>query len=198
MARPREFDPEQALDRALNVFWAKGFEATSLDDLCAATGLSRSSLYAAFGDKHALLLAAIDRYSEHRIAAFLGERFGKPRPVRVAFAAFFDELIDRIVSGSGRRGCFLGNCAAELPRDDRVAQARVRDGLIRIEETFEAALSAARERGELSRRVDQRALARFFMCVTQGLRLVGKANSDRATLEDIKTTALAALDAQGR
>jgi TetR/AcrR family transcriptional repressor of nem operon len=194
MPRPREFDADAALESAMQAFWAKGYEATSLDDLCAATGLSRSSLYAAFGDKHALLLAAIDRYSEERVAAFLGERFGRPRPIRAAFAAFFDELIDRIVSGSGRRGCFLGNCAAELPREDRAAQVRVRDGLIRIEKTFEAALEAARDRGELSRRADARALARFFMCVTQGLRLVGKANSDRATLDDIKTTALAALD----
>jgi TetR/AcrR family transcriptional repressor of nem operon len=193
MPRPREFDADAALESAMQAFWANGYEATSLDDLCAATGLSRSSLYAAFGDKHALLLASIDRYSEERVAAFLGERFGAPRPIRAAFAAFFDELIDRIVSGSGRRGCFLGNCAAELPREDRAAQARVRRGLIRIEETFAAALDAARDRGEIPRRTDTRALARFFMCVTQGLRLVGKANSDRATLEDIKTAALTAL-----
>jgi TetR/AcrR family transcriptional repressor of nem operon len=178
----------------MQAFWAKGYEATSLDDLCAATGLSRSSLYAAFGDKHALLLAAIDRYTERRIAAFLGDRFAKPRPIKKAFADFLDELIDRIVTGSGRRGCFLGNCAAELARDDREAQARVRQGLARIEATFEAALDAARDRGELAPKSDTRALARFFMCAIQGLRLVGKANPDRATLEDIKRTMLSALD----
>jgi TetR/AcrR family transcriptional repressor of nem operon len=194
MPRPREFDTDAALESAMQAFWAKGYEATSLDDLCAATGLSRSSLYAAFGDKHALLLAAIDRYTERRIAAFLGDRFAKPRPIKKAFADFLDELIDRIVTGSGRRGCFLGNCAAELARDDREAQARVRQGLARIEATFEAALDAARDRGELAPKSDTRALARFFMCAIQGLRLVGKANPDRATLEDIKRTMLSALD----
>jgi TetR/AcrR family transcriptional regulator, transcriptional repressor for nem operon len=195
MPRPREFDADTALESAMQAFWAKGYEATSLDDLCAATGLSRSSLYATFGDKHALLLAAIDRYTERRVDSFLGARFAKPQPIRTAFAAFLDELIDRIVSGAGRRGCFLGNCAAELARDDREAQVRVRAGLSRIEATFEAALTAARDRGEIASKTDTRALARFLMCTTQGLRLIGKANPDRATLEDIKRVALAALDA---
>jgi TetR/AcrR family transcriptional repressor of nem operon len=194
MPRPREFDPDAALENAMQAFWAKGYEATSLDDLCAATGLARSSLYATFGDKHALLLAAIDRYTEIRIAAFLGERFGEPRPIRKAFAAFIDELIGRIVSGSGRRGCFLGNCAAELARDDREAQARVRRGLTHIEGTFKVALDAAKARGELPSKTDTAALARFFMCVIQGLRLVGKANPDRKTLDDIKRVALAVFD----
>ena len=127
MGRPREFDVDIALDRAMDVFWSKGYEATSLDDLCEATGLSRSSFYATFGSKRQLLLQSVDRYVDRRnpqIAAVLAQ----PLPIRDAFAALNLQFINQIESGPGRRGCFLGNCAAELPRNDRAAQARVRRG----------------------------------------------------------------------
>jgi len=192
MARPREFDADAALDRALDVFWAKGYEATSLDDLCEATKLSRSSLYSAFGSKRGLLLQSVDRYVERRtpnIAAALA----RPLLIRDAVAALLDEFIDQIVAGPGRRGCFLGNCAAELPRHDRGALARVRQGLARTEAAFHEALMRAKERGELAPDADVRALARFLTASFQGLRLVGKANPDRAVLEDTARTILRSL-----
>ncbi len=193
MARPREFDADAALDRALDVFWTKGYEAASLDDLCKATGLSRSSFYSAFGSKRKLLLKSVDRYSERRapnIAAILGT----PIPIREAFAALLGQFIDQIVAGSGRRGCFLGNCAAELPRSDRVAMAEVRRGLGRTESLFHRALERAVARGELHDESDLDALARFFTASIQGLRLMGKVNPDRAALEDVASTMLRCLD----
>ena len=193
MARPREFDTDVALDRAMDVFWSKGYEATSLDDLCEATGLSRSSLYATFGSKRDLLLQTVDRYVERRtpnIAAALA----RPLPIRDAIAALLDDFIEQIVSGPGRRGCFLGNCAAELPRHDRGALARVRQGLARTEATFREALVRAKAQGELAPAADAEALARFLTAGFQGLRLVGKANPDRAVLEDIARTILRCLD----
>jgi TetR/AcrR family transcriptional repressor of nem operon len=192
MPRPREFDADAALDRALDAFWSNGYAATSLDDLCAATGLSRSSLYAAFGSKRDLLLRSVDRYVERRtpdLAAILA----KPVPVREAFAALAHRFIDQIVSGAGRRGCFLGNCAAELPRADRAALARVRRGLAQTEATFRAALMRAAACRELPTNADIDALARFLTAGFQGLRLVGKVNPDRAVLEDIAQTMLRCL-----
>jgi TetR/AcrR family transcriptional repressor of nem operon len=134
MARPREFDADAALESATRVFWARGFEQASLDALCAATGLNRSSLYAAFGDKRALYLSALARYEDGsavRIAAAF-----EGRPVRQGLRVFLDGLIDSIVDGPGRRGCFIGNCAAELARLDRGAAARARRSLERIEAAF--------------------------------------------------------------
>jgi TetR/AcrR family transcriptional repressor of nem operon len=192
MARPREFDADTALDRAMEVFWSKGYEATSLDDLCEVTGLSRSSLYATFGSKRNLLLRSVDRYVEQRnprIAAILAQ----PVPIRDAFAALARQFIDQIVSGTGRRGCFLGNCAAELPRSDRAALARVRRGLESIEATFRQALAQARTRSELPSGTDLDALARFLTAGFQGLRLVGKVNPNRAVLDGIATTMLQCL-----
>ena len=193
MARPREFDVNAALERAMDVFWSKGYEATSLDDLCEATGLSRSSLYATFGNKRDLLLQTVDRYVERRtrnIKAVLARQSN----IHKGIAALLREFIDQIVSGAGRRGCFLGNCAAELPRTDRKALARVRRGLARTEETFREALAWAAARGELPAGVDVDALARFLTASFQGLRLVGKVNPDRAVLGDIATTILRCLD----
>ena len=195
MARPREFDADAALDRAMDIFWSKGYEATSLDDLCEVTGLSRSSLYATFGSKRSLLLRSVDRYVEQRnprIAAILAQAL----PIQGAFGSLARQFIDQIVSGPGRRGCFLGNCAAELPRSDRAALARVRQGLESTEATFRDALTRAQSRGELATNVDVSALARFLMSGFQGLRLVGKVNPDRATLEDIAGTMLRCLEPQ--
>jgi TetR/AcrR family transcriptional regulator, transcriptional repressor for nem operon len=192
MARPREFDVEAALERAMDAFWSKGYEATSLDDPCEATGLSRSSLYATFGSKQDLLRRTVDRYAQRRTPDIEAVLAREPT-IHQAFAALLNQFIDQIVAGAGRRGCFLGNCAAELPRSNRAALARVRRGLARIEATFRAALVRAKTRGELPAGSDVDALARFLTAGFQGLRLIGKVNHDRAFLQDIAATMLRCL-----
>jgi TetR/AcrR family transcriptional repressor of nem operon len=191
MARPREFDADDALERATRLFWTKGFEQTSLDDLCAATGLGRSSLYAAFGDKRALYLKALARYEERSVARIAKAFEG--RTLRQGLEAFLAALIDDIVAGPGRSGCFIGNCAAELARLDRTAAARVRASLERLEAAFKDVLQK-----ELAPGANADALARFLTAGIQGLRLVGKSNPDRATLEDIGAVMLRCLDFKER
>jgi TetR/AcrR family transcriptional repressor of nem operon len=193
MGRPREFDIDFALERAMQTFWAKGFEATSVDDLCTATGLGRSSLYAAFGDKHALYAQALERYEEGaaaRVAATLADT----NSVKKGIAAFVDRIVDDIVAGPGKRGCFIGNCAAELIRGDRTGAARVRRSLDRVERTFRDALDRAKAGGELAADADTAAIARFITAGIQGLRLVGKTNPSRKALEDIASVMLRCLD----
>ncbi len=192
MARPREFDADAALGSAMQAFWARGYRATSIDDLCAATGLSRSSLYAAYGGKRALLHLALERYEQdalRRIRAVLAQ----PLPVREAIAAFIDGQIERIVAGPGRAGCFIGNCAAELS-GDRATAARVRRSLASIEAAFSEGLARARVNGEIAADADIASLARFLVSGIQGLRLVGKANPDRVVLGDIASVMLRCLD----
>jgi TetR/AcrR family transcriptional repressor of nem operon len=185
MARPREFDPDQVLERATLAFWARGFEHASLDDLCAATGLNRSSLYAAFGDKRSLYLRTLARYEAGSV-----ERIRKAfdgRPVREGLRGFLASLVEAIVAGPGRRGCFIGNCAAEMARLDRAAAAQVKKSLAHIEETFREALAA----GGVA---NARARARFITAGVQGLRLYGKANPDRKALEDVAAVLMQCLD----
>lgn len=191
MARPREFDADTVLESATRVFWAKGFENSSLDDLCEATGLNRSSLYAAFGAKRDLYLSALARYEDGSAARIADALRG--RPIGKGLQHFFESLIDSIVAGPGRRGCFIGNCAAEMARLDRGAAARVRKSLARIESAFRAGLDEARARGELPGDADTGALARFLTSGVQGLRLIGKANPDRRALEDIAAVMLRCL-----
>jgi len=193
MARPREFEVDDALERAMQVFWAKGYEATSLDDLCEAMGLGRSSLYAAFGDKHALYAKVLDRYEDAAVIR-IGATISAAPTIKAGIGAFIGRIIDAIVAGPGRRGCFIGNCAAELVRGDRGGAARVRRSLDRIEATFRAALESAQAKGELPASADVAALARFITAGIQGLRLVGKANPDRAVLEDIAAVMLQCLE----
>src|SRR5271169_1002830 len=131
MGRPREFDRDAVLQRAMQVFWAKGYEAASLDDLCDATRLNRSSLYAAFGDKRALFLETIDRYGDRAVVR-ISDALSRPLPIRKLLTTFLTETIDLIVAGPGSTGCFIGNCAAEVARHDRAAAASVRLNLERV------------------------------------------------------------------
>ena len=185
MARPRAFDTTAVLEHATRVFWTRGFEHTSLDDLCAATGLNRSSLYAAFGDKRDLYLQSLARYEAGSLARIHKAFDG--RGAREGLEALLAGLIDAIVEGPGRRGCFIGNCAAEMARLDRTAAARVKQSLERIEAAFREAL----ERDGLA---DARSLARFITAGVQGLRLYAKANPDREALEDIAAKLIRCLD----
>jgi TetR/AcrR family transcriptional repressor of nem operon len=195
MGRPREFEIDVVLDRALQVFWAKGFEATSLDDLCEATGLGRSSLYAAFCDKQSLYYRALDRYEEAAVRR-IGTAITSASSIKEGIREFVRRIVEDILAGPGRRGCFIGNCAAELVRGDRKGAARVRRSLERIEATFRDVLSKAQATGEIPLTADIDALARFITAGIQGLRLVGKANPDRAMLEDVAKVMLKCLDAR--
>ena len=192
MPRPREFETDAAIEQAMQLFWAKGFDATSLDDLCDATGLGRSSLYAAFGDKRALLLKALDRYVE-RGAARISRAVGHG-PIREGLTELLRLHVNEIAAGPGRRGCFVGNCTVELARRDPEVQARVRAGLERNESILRAALLRARADGELSEAVDAEAVAKFLISSLQGLRVVGKSNSDRASLEAIAKVVLKCVE----
>jgi AcrR family transcriptional regulator len=121
--RPRSFDPDEVLDRARAVFWNLGYAATSLDDLAAATGLNRPSLYAAFGDKHALYMAALDR-SRQEAGAALSAALATELPLRQILGVIFDRTVDIYRAGeAGQRGCFLIGTAVTQAVDDPAARA---------------------------------------------------------------------------
>ncbi|MFQ5775406.1 MAG: TetR/AcrR family transcriptional regulator [Kiloniellaceae bacterium] len=193
MGRPREFDENEALERAMEVFWAKGYEAASLQDLTEAMGLSRSSFYETFGSKHALFLAAIERYGDI-IARRLEADLAGCRPAREAIARVFEIAVETAVDEGDLRGCFLGNCAVEVSPNDPAAAAQVRAGLARIEDKFYQAVRRGQNAGEIPTERDARALARYLVGSLNGLRVTAKANPDAAALRDIVRIVLAALD----
>src|SRR5690349_6897837 len=170
MARTKEFDPDVALRRALELFWERGYEATSLADLVAHLGIGRASLYATFGDKHALYLAALDRYRRDRDAALIAA-LGQPGPALPAVRALVTRYAEEAAGEPRRRGCLVVNAAVELmPRDPAVAR-RVAASWDVLETALAGALTRAAAQGEIPAGRDARALARMLLVLLQGLRV---------------------------
>jgi TetR/AcrR family transcriptional repressor of nem operon len=192
VGRPKEFDEQQALEKAMVVFWTHGYEATSVQDLLDAMGINRGSMYDTFGDKHALFSAAIDHYGR-TVTRGLEDTLAAPGSplanIRKALMAVADLTLDRPC-----RGCMATNTAVELAQHDPKAGAAVTSILQRIEKSFHGALRRAVEAGELGPRTNTRASARFLTGTLQGVVVMGKASSSRATLKDIIAVAMTALE----
>lgn len=190
MPRTKEFEPLEALDAAMELFWRKGYEAASMRELLDAMGIGRGSFYDTFGDKHALFLAALDRFQEVR-TTWVEEvlRDAGLEGVREVFR----RTIEGLVEFEPRRGCLLANSAVELaPHDPEVAD-RISGYVLRTEDAFERALARAREDGEMPDESDPKALARFLVNTLHGMRVLARAGADRETLEDTVHIALGAL-----
>jgi TetR/AcrR family transcriptional repressor of nem operon len=176
----------------MQLFWSKGYEATSLDDLLRRTGLARQSLYNGFGGKHALFLAALRRYEEQS-SDMLRESFEGDRTVREALLTFMLAIVDRNEEAR-RRGCFMVNSAVELSPHDPETAKLVASQHRFMEKFLRQALERAQARKEIAADKDPRALARFLVGFLNGLNVVAKVNPDRAALRDMVKVALQALD----
>ncbi len=192
MARPKAFDREAVLARALDVFWAKGYAATSLADLLAATRLSKSSLYDTFGSKRALFLAALDLYGR-RLERDLVAGLEGDRPATEAIAATLRSAVLRATEAGDLRGCLFGNAAVELAPHDAEVADRVAAGLGRIEQAFYMAVLRGQVAGEIPADRPARTLARLLAAGLQGLHVLARARPRRRALEDAVQGLLAAL-----
>ncbi|AQW49323.1 TetR/AcrR family transcriptional regulator [Streptomyces violaceusniger] len=194
MARTKEFDPEAALQSALELFWQRGYEATSMADLVDHLGIGRASIYATFGSKHELYLKAMDRYAETRDPSLLTE-LSQPGPALPAVRAVVRRFAEEAASPEMRlAGCLVTNTAAELAPHDPAAARRVELSWDHVETPLCSALIRAQAQGELPEDRDPRALARMLFVLMQGLRVVGKASDDPARVRDAAEQALALLD----
>ncbi|MFC8508383.1 TetR/AcrR family transcriptional regulator [Streptomyces sp. NPDC057411] len=194
MARTKEFDPDAALRSALDLFWERGYEATSMADLVEHLGIGRASLYATFGNKHELYLKAMERYAQTQDPRLFDE-LSAPGPALPAVRA----LVRRFAAESGAdetrlRGCLVTNSAAELGPHDAGVARRVERSWEQLETLLHAALARAAAQGELPPDRDPRALARMLLVLMQGLRVVGKASSDPGRVHDAAEQALRLLD----
>lgn len=192
MARPKQFDPDTVLDRALELFWERGYEATSMADLVEHLGIGRASLYATFGTKHDLYLKALDRYLLRADPSPL-EFLSRPGPALPLVRALVQSYAEASACDERRRGCMVVNAAVErLPGDTLVAR-RVGIAWDGLEAALTSALHRAQAQGELPPDRDPRSLARFFFVFLQGLRVVSKAPADPARFRDAAREALSLL-----
>ncbi|MEU5422436.1 TetR/AcrR family transcriptional regulator [Streptomyces sp. NPDC001407] len=193
MARTKEFDPDAALQSALELFWERGYEATSLADLVERLGIARASLYATFGSKRELYLKALERYGEQSDPRIV-EELSQPGPALPAVRALVRRFADEATCDDLRRGCFVTNTAVELAAHDPAAAHRVGESWQGLETALASALMRARAQGELPAGRDPVALARMLMVLMQGMRVVGKADPGPGRLRDAAAQALSLLD----
>ncbi|GAA4999303.1 TetR/AcrR family transcriptional regulator [Streptomyces siamensis] len=194
MARTKEFDPDAALRAALELFWRRGYEATSMADLVEHLGIGRASLYATFGSKHELYLKAFDRYEQTGLTRIVRE-LSQPGPALPAVRAVVRSYATEAAHEELRRsGCLVTNTAAELAPHDPASARRVERNWDQLETVLHTALVRAQAQGELPPGRDPLALARMLLVLMQGLRVVGKASSDPARVQDAAEQALALLD----
>lgn len=193
MARTKEFDPDAVLQSALELFWRRGYEATSMADLVEGLGIARASIYATFGSKHELYLRALERYAEQSNPVLLAE-LSQPGPVLPAVRALVRRFAREAAEDGLKRGCFVTNTAVELAPHDRDSARRVEASLGHLETVLTAALVRAQAQGELPAGRDPRALARMLLVLMQGLRVIGKTGEGAARVRDAAEQALTLLD----
>ncbi len=195
--RPRAYDVEAALGRARDAFWQSGYSATTLDELSAATGMNRPSLYGAFGDKRALYLATLERYVEVNRAA-MDEALGGDLPLGDALLHVYDLALGLYFRpGSAPKGCFLiGTAAVEAVNDDAV-RAILAKGLQAFDRSFETRFARAQRDGELDPNADPALLAKLASAILHTLALRSRAGDKRATLRATARAGVAMLCAAG-
>ncbi|MGW3441008.1 TetR/AcrR family transcriptional regulator [Streptomyces bacillaris] len=194
MARTKEFDPDAALQSALELFWRRGYEATSIADLVEHLDIGRASIYATFGNKHELYLKALDRYAEGRDAVLLDE-LSQPGDALPAVRAVVRRFAAEAGSEDVRlKGCLVTNTAVELAPHEAASARRVGSSWDRFETLLHSALVRAQAQGELAEGRDPRALARMVLVLLQGVRVVGKASGDTARVRDAVEQALSLLE----
>ncbi|MBR0875408.1 TetR/AcrR family transcriptional regulator [Bradyrhizobium tropiciagri] len=183
--RPRAYEPDVALGKALDLFRRDGFAATSLDDLSAATGMNRPSLYGAFGDKRALYIKSYQRYRDEARAAMV-DIFGAEAPLRQRLERIYKIALDIYLSGeSGPRGCFTVMTAASEAVSDPDIRSMVLEGLVGLDKAFAYCFRLAKERGELPEAADATALAHLASATVHTIAIRARARVPRKELEAI-------------
>jgi AcrR family transcriptional regulator len=191
VARPKEFDREEALRRAIPVFWEKGFAGTSTDDLVGAMGIGRQSLYDTFGDKRRLFLAALRTYNTDSITALSRKLRAGP----TALAAIERILVDLAELREKARslGCMGVNAICEMAREDAEVRALTETTAALLEATLTDAIEDSKAKGDVFPTVDSRAAARFIAATLSGMKVQAKGGASTQVLRDVAAFAVDGL-----
>ncbi len=192
MARIREFDSFDALDKAMKVFWQKGYANTSMEDLVSATGVNRYGLYDEFESKRGLFLAALNHY-ESTVVGMLFAIVEQPDASLIDIRSYFTKLVELSSSSTGRVGCMLANSANELALHDKRAANKIEKYRVRLQVGFKNALSNAKAAGELPTQFDIDPVADFLIGVMQGLSVLARSNADSRMMKNVAEVALSCL-----
>jgi len=191
MGRPYEFDREETLSKAMDVFWEKGYKSTSIQDLVDRMGIKRGSIYNTFGDKHSLFIEAVKYYAEEVTSKTIQVLESDGSPVE-NIGLFFETIVNTPLNKKSR-GCLISNTVVELaPHDEKVADT-VRLILQRIQNAFLNCLDKAVELGELPKDTDTKVLSHFLATSTHGLIVTGKSALNPREVKDVVDVILSTL-----
>jgi len=194
MARTREFQPSEALDKAMRVFWAKGYFATSIEDLVNATGVSRYGLYSEFGDKNGLFHAALDHYEANVVRPML-DIIGQPGASLAAIRALFTLLGEFMRQPGGKLGCLVFNSVNEMGLHDEATAGKILEVRQRLAQGILHMLANAAEQGELPEGFDIQREADFLFGILHALPVMARAGADAQAVENVIGVALSTLGA---
>lgn len=188
----KEFDVDEALDRATEVFWAKGYEASSISNLVDAMQINKGSLYNAFGSKKALFERVLLKYDTEKRKASLRQLEAMDDPIR-AIGTLFDALIAESNADTEKKGCLLVNTALDLPNHTDDVRTIVTSALSEFEQFFERLIKEAQKRGEASKSLNAGTVAKSLLAQVVGLRVLARGAFDKASLQAIRSQALAQI-----
>ncbi len=193
MARTKAFDEERAIDAAVDCFWSRGYEGTSVRDLADSMGIGGASLYNAYGDKRALFRKSLERYAKRSMRERIARLEASRRP-KEAIRAFLAEIIDRSIEDPDRKGCLLVNSALDVaPHDVRIGKV-VAGYLDELRSFFRRNIEAAREAGQVPGTLDAEEVSGHLLGVLLGIRVLARTRVSRRQLEDVARPALAMLE----
>ena len=193
MARTKDFDENEVLTRAMNLFWSRGYNAISMDELVTGLGISRSSLYGTYTDKHTLFMKALENYERVGFAR-VREIADRPGTAKETIKKLIEVFTEGLQNGKEKKGCFMVNAGVELAPHDKAVNNLVCRNDQQLEELFYQVIQKGKKNGEIKTRHETRRLARFMFNTVRGLQVTTKSTSDKSVLDDIIRLALSTLD----
>lgn len=185
----KKFEIQEAVEKAMHVFWAKGYVDTSIADLLEATGLKRSSLYNAFGGKRDLFVKALCKYDRENSRATLS-RLEEIEDSHQAIRTLFEGAIQEALTDPDRKGCLLVNTSLELPTHDKEIQTIVKTGIQAVEAFLQRQIELGQARSELPESIDSQETARALVALMAGIRVLGRGVFEESALRSIAAHAL--------
>ncbi len=192
MARTKDFDETEVLTKAIQLFWHKGYNGTSMQDLVDSLGISRSSLYDTYTDKHTLFVKALESY-QNTGAANIQKIINHSGSAKETVKELLKFAINELLGDKQHKGCFMVNAEVEVAPHDAEVNSLVCKNDQQMEEAFYQVIQRGKDNGEIKNQQDARALARFIFNAVKGMRVTAKSTTDKAVFDDIITLTISAL-----
>ena len=193
MARTKDFDENEVLTKAIQIFWYKGYNGTSMQDLVDGLGISRSSLYDTYTDKHTLFVKALESYQSNGLSG-LQDIIEHTSSAKETIKKLLEFASTAMLGDKQQKGCFLVNAEVEVAPHDAEVNKLVCNNDKQMEDAFFKVIQKGKDSGEITNQQDARALARFIFNALKGMRVTAKSTNEESTFDDIIKLTVSVLD----